>query len=60
MKPLRCHRGGSHWLFAACALLYLGLLGPWLVSAANTLAAACGIGLLVALLLFGRTHDKEK
>lgn len=53
----------SPWLFAACAALYLGLVGPWLMSASSTLAVAIGIGLGIALLawallLFGISNHK--
>lgn len=60
-RPLR----HSPWLWAVCALLYTGLIGPWLISAASTLAVACGIALFIALLawafvLFGRPDTKGK
>lgn len=57
------------WLFAACAALYLGLIGPWLISAPSTFAVGCGVVLMVGLIawawrLFGRndpttSHTKE-
>lgn len=54
----------SHALFAVCAALYLGLMGPWLISAASTLYVLCGVALLVALaiwafVLFGRPNQKS-
>lgn len=65
MEPQSRHRRASLWLFAACVALYLGLLGPWLISAASTLAVAAGLVLLVALLawgwrLFGSTFTQGK
>jgi hypothetical protein len=62
MQPQPRHRRASLWLFAACVALYLGLVGPWLISAASTLAVAAGLILLVALLvwawrLFGRPFN---
>lgn len=56
-------RAQGPWLFAACAALYLGLVGPWLISAPSTFAVICGVLLLVALLawawrLFGRNPNK--
>ena len=58
----RHRRAISLWLFAASVALYLGLLGPWLISAASTLAVATGLIFLVALLawawrLFGRPFN---
>ena len=58
----RHHRTISLGLFAVCVALYLGLVGPWLISAASTLAVAAGLTLLVALLvwawrLFGRPFN---
>jgi hypothetical protein len=63
MQPQPRHRRAtSLWLFAACVALYLGLLGPWLISAASTLAVVTGLVLLVTLLvwawrLFGRPFN---
>ena len=62
MQPQSRHRRASLWLFAACVALYLGLVGPWLISAASTLAVVAGLILLVALLgwawqLFGRPFN---
>ena len=58
----RHRRAISLGLFAACVALYLGLVGPWLISAASTLAVAAGLILLVALFawawrLFGRPFN---
>ncbi|MBU6249347.1 MAG: hypothetical protein KGN77_16520 [Xanthomonadaceae bacterium] len=53
MEPQPRQRRASPWLFAACVALYLGLIGPWLISAASTLAVAVGIVLLVTLLVWG-------
>ena len=36
MKPTSRMRRASPWLFAACVAIYLGLLGPWLISAPST------------------------
>lgn len=63
MDPQPRHRRASLWLFAACVALYLGLVGPWLISAASTLAVTVGLALLVALLawawrLFGHTFTQ--
>ena len=60
--PPRHRRATSLGLFAVCVALYLGLVGPWLISAASTLAVAAGLILLVALLvwagrLFGRPFN---
>lgn len=65
MDPQPRHRRASLWLFAACVALYLGLVGPWLMSAASTLAVTVGLALLVALLvwawrLFGHTFTQGK
>lgn len=65
MDPQPRHRRASPWLFAACVALYLALVGPWLISAASTLAVAVGLVLLVALLvwawrLFGNTFTQGK
>ena len=62
VKPSPAHRAISLGLFAVCVALYLGLVGPWLISAASTLAVAAGLTLLVALLvwawrLFGRPFN---
>jgi hypothetical protein len=58
----RHRRAISLGLFAVFVALYLGLIGPWLISAASTLAVAAGLTLLVALLvwawqLFGRPFN---
>lgn len=50
MKPLARPRAGGLWLFAVCVALYLGLLGPWLISASSTLAVFFGVAIFVALL----------
>ena len=60
--PPRHRHATSLALFAVCVALYLGLVGPWLISAASTLAVAAGLILLVALLvwagrLFGRPFN---
>ena len=62
MKASTRSRAGSLWLFAACVALYLGLLGPWLISATSTLAVMVGVALFVALLawawqLLGRPNS---
>ncbi len=44
---------GSPWLLAACAVLYLGFVGPQLISAANTYAVVVGLILLVLLAGWG-------
>lgn len=63
MKRFTRTAAHSPWLFAACAALYLGLIGPWLISATSTLTVAAGIGLGVvllawALVLFGYSNNK--
>lgn len=63
MKPILRALAHSHLLFALCAAVYLGLLGPWLFSASSTLCVLCGIALLLALaiwafVLFGRPNHK--
>ncbi len=63
MKPILRALAHSQLLFAVCAAAYLGLLGPWLISAASTLYVLCGIALLAALaawafVLFGRPNHK--
>ena len=65
MEPQSHRRRVSLWLFAGCAALYLGLVGPWLISAASTLAVIAGLVFLVALLawawrLFGQTFTQGK
>lgn len=63
MKPILRTLAQSYTLFVVCAAVYLGLLGPWLISAASTLSVLCGLALLMALaiwafVLFGRPNHK--
>lgn len=44
---------GSPWLLAACTVLYLGFVGPQLISAASTFAVLAGIVLLVLFAAWG-------
>lgn len=53
MNHLLQRLAGSRWLFATCALAYLSLAGPWLISAASTAAVVAGIALLAGLLAWG-------
>jgi hypothetical protein len=41
------------WLFVACLLAYVAVIGPELMSAARTSAVLVGIGLLVVLTAWG-------
>ena len=42
----------SPWLLLVCTVLYLGFIGPQLISAANTFAVLIGLLLLVLLALW--------
>lgn len=53
------------WPFAACLLLYVGFIGPELISAQSTLAVLGGLALLallaawgIVLLRRGFTHEE--
>ena len=52
MNDFMRQRAQGPWLFAACVALYVGLIGPWLISAPSTLAVTCGVLLLIALLVW--------
>jgi hypothetical protein len=41
------------WPFVACLLLYIGFIGPELISAASTTAVLAGLGLLALLVAWG-------
>jgi membrane protein DedA with SNARE-associated domain len=41
------------WPFVFCLLLYVGVIGPELISAASTLAVLVGVVLLCLLLAWG-------
>ncbi|PXV59086.1 hypothetical protein SAMN04487785_1065 [Dyella jiangningensis] len=41
------------WPFVFCLLLYVGVIGPELISAASTLAVVVGLMLLILLLAWG-------
>ncbi|MDR3446846.1 MULTISPECIES: hypothetical protein [unclassified Dyella] len=41
------------WPFVFCLLLYVGLIGPELISAASTLAVVVGLVVLALLLAWG-------
>ena len=41
------------WPFVFCLLLYVGVIGPELISAASTLAVVVGLMLLILLLTWG-------
>lgn len=47
MKTLFSRAADSPWLLLLCLLLYIGFIGPQLISATNTLAVVIG------LILFG-------
>ena len=49
MKALFAQMLASPWLLALCLLLYLGFVGPQLISATNTFAVIAGLVLLVLL-----------
>ncbi len=46
MKALFARALASRWLFALCLLLYVGFVGPQLISATSTFAVLAGLGLL--------------
>ena len=46
MKALFARALASPWLFALCLLLYVGFVGPQLISATNTFAVIAGLILL--------------
>ena len=51
MKALFARVLASPWLLALCLLLYIGFVGPQLISATNTVAVVVGLivlGLLAA------------
>jgi ABC-type Na+ efflux pump permease subunit len=48
MKALLARALDSPWLLAFCVLLYLGFVGPQLISATSTLAVIAGLVLLAA------------
>jgi len=41
------------WPFVVCLLLYVGFIGPELISARNTFAVLAGLALLVLLAAWG-------
>jgi membrane protein DedA with SNARE-associated domain len=41
------------WPFVVCLLLYVGFIGPELISATSTLAVLLGLALLVLLVAWG-------
>ena len=41
------------WPFVVCLLLYVGFIGPELISANSTLAVLAGLALLVLLVAWG-------
>ena len=49
MKALLARALDSPWLLALCVLLYVGFVGPQLISATSTLAVIAGLVLLVLL-----------
>ncbi|MEV8521345.1 hypothetical protein ABZR86_16240 [Dyella marensis] len=49
MKALLARALDSPWLLAFCVLLYLGFVGPQLISATSTPAVIAGLVLLVLL-----------
>ena len=49
MKALLARALDSPWLLAPCVLLYVGFVGPQLISATSTLAVIAGLVLLVLL-----------
>ncbi len=53
MKTLVVQLAHRPWPFVACLLVYLGFIGPALISATNTLAVLAGIGLLVLFAAWG-------
>ena len=46
MKALLARALDSPWLLAPCVLLYVGFVGPQLISATSTLAVLAGLMLL--------------
>ncbi|HWU77824.1 MAG TPA: hypothetical protein VN043_15090 [Rhodanobacter sp.] len=65
MKSILRTLGRSYWLFGGCVAACLGLIGPWLISAASTLSVLAGIACMAmligwAIVLFGRPNNKEK
>ena len=51
MKALLARALDSPWLLAPCVLLYVGFVGPQLISATSTLAVIAGLVLLVLLAI---------
>lgn len=49
MKTLFERASRSPWLLALCLALYVGFVGPQLISAASTSAVLAGLALLVLL-----------
>lgn len=41
------------WPFVVCLLLYVGFIGPELISASSTLAVLAGLALLALLVAWG-------
>nr|WP_199043352.1 hypothetical protein [Dyella sp. ASV24] len=41
------------WPFVFCLVLYVGVIGPELISAASTLAVVVGLVVLIVLLAWG-------
>lgn len=53
MKTLASWLARRRWPFAFCLVLYIGVIGPELISAASTAAVVIGLVLLLLLLAWG-------
>ena len=53
MKTLVDWLAHRPWPFVVCLLLYVGFIGPELISAASTTAVLAGLGLLALLVAWG-------
>jgi hypothetical protein len=53
MKTLLDWLAHRLWPFVVCLLLYVGFIGPELISATSTLAVLAGLALLALLVAWG-------
>jgi hypothetical protein len=53
MKTLIDRLAHRLWPFVVCLLLYVGFIGPELISATSTLAVLAGLALLALLVAWG-------